>query len=123
MPITLQNLRDGTAQVAVEFEGETGTITYRPGVLTPEEIDTMDEALKGGVSANEGLVELICKLVVDWEVMDGGEKYEITPDHVRKLPIAFLGAIVQSTMKAMAPGEGGAPTGGQPSGGGSFSTS
>jgi hypothetical protein len=88
----LKTLLSGqTKDVKVEWEGETVLVTFDPNTYTPAleaEVFSQIDAVRGGESAV--LVDLLCRLLTSWDIVDKGEPFPIDPEHVSSLPVGFL---------------------------------
>ena len=63
-------------------------VVYRPGVLTPAELDTVDSAEPGERLA--AVAALLAKTVVSWDLTDDGEMYPLTAEALGRLDLQFL---------------------------------
>lgn len=84
MPISIAELREEKRELALAFDGETFTVTYRPGVITPEFLEKMD------TMSGPWWIENFPKVIAAWDVKDGDAVAAITPEVVAQLPRRFL---------------------------------
>lgn len=89
--------------VEIPIDGEPLSVTYRPSAITPAtESAMMDEV--DGSRAGSGLCKLLSKVLVGWDLVGDDDKpYPTTEAALRKLPIAFLGLVVQGITGDMRP--------------------
>jgi hypothetical protein len=89
--------------VEIPIDGEPLTVSFRPSEFTPAtEAAMMDQV--DGSRAGGGLCKLLAKVLVSWELVGDDEKpYPTTEAALRKLPIAFLGLVVQGITGDMRP--------------------
>ncbi len=90
MPISLSDLQNNTRVLTLEYDGESVTIVYRPGVITPANSDDFNR---------QAVVEQLEGLLVSWDIVDDkGKPLPVTKELLDTLPARFLahlsGAIV-----------------------------
>lgn len=102
MPISLNHIKNDKRSIAIDYNGDTLNLTYKPSELTPAiEAEIREEALEG---RNDRLIETVCKMVIQWDLLDeAGEPLPLEPEIVRDLPSAFLYAIQQGCREDMIP--------------------
>lgn len=100
MGMKLTDLRNKTASVAVEFEGDTLTVNYRPNALTPQAKLMVFRGQDGGKtqaererSANDFAAGL-ASIIESWDLLgDDGKPLPVTTELLLALPDALLAAI------------------------------
>ncbi|GIV81729.1 MAG: hypothetical protein KatS3mg051_1083 [Anaerolineae bacterium] len=104
MGISIADLKKKTRTVRVEYLGETVTVDYRPGALTPEAQVRMGQVQDTAESARV-MAEYLADTLVSWDVLDedGKAPVAITTEFLMQCPSSFLGAIVQAILEDMAP--------------------
>ncbi len=70
---------------------DTVKLVYRPGVLTPVEVDAVDSAPAGERLA--AVAELLAKCLVSWDLTDGGKMYPLTAAAIEQLDLQFLNLV------------------------------
>jgi hypothetical protein len=88
----IRTLQERTRSVVVEVGPEpddTVKLVYRPGVLTPVELDAVDSAPAGERLA----AELLAKCLVSWDLTDGGKMYPLTAAAIEQLDLQFLNLV------------------------------
>jgi hypothetical protein len=101
MPITLTALRNDRRETAVEYEGESAQIVYRPSAYTPETEDGLRGAVESGRPAR-GLATVLSQVLLEWEVVDDdGNLLPVTLELMMQMPNAFLVAISNAVSKDM----------------------
>lgn len=99
MPIKVSNLKNNKRTVTGEYFGDTFEVVYRPNGLTPTIEDELREA-----ASNKVLVEKICGLIVQWDVLgEDGKPLPIKPDVLKDIDSALLVAIIGACREDMAP--------------------
>lgn len=99
MPINLNHIKNDKRTISFQYFGEEGKVTYRPGALTP----MVENALRDAED-NTVLIDTLCDMITDWEVVDeAGEKVPIEADVLNGLSNALLGAILQACREDMLP--------------------
>lgn len=95
MPIGLAELQSNTRTLSVDYDGETVTIVYRPGVLTPA---TSDEFGK------QATVEQLETMLVSWDVLDEkGKALPVSRELLDALPARFLAHLSGAILGDMRP--------------------
>lgn len=101
MPISLAELKSNTRTVVIPYFDDAVRVTYLPSELTP----TVESQIR--VSAveddNSVMLDVLSRLIVEWDVMDGDEPLPHTPEVLTHLPTPFLSAIFQGIREDMAP--------------------
>ena len=109
MAFTLDHIRSDRKTFDLTYEGETGTITYRPSAVTPEVLDRMAAGASGDSSAAiESMCTVLVEIVEDWDLVGAdGAKVPVTLENVKAMPFSFLTRIVAGFTKdsAVSPGE------------------
>jgi hypothetical protein len=96
MPITLMDLHRNTRTAALEYDGETVEVEYRPSEYTPEVEDAMQQARRSGRPAMSR-VEVLDKMLISWDVLDEESKPLVpTRELLLSLPTAFLSAVLSA---------------------------
>lgn len=103
MPVSIGKLQRNTAQVAIDIDGETLNVVYRPSGLTPAAEDQMHEqvqAQRGGAS----LVTVLAPMLVSWDLLDeDGTSLPTDEATLRQLPTEFLSRVVEAITENMRP--------------------
>ena len=95
MPISVSELQKNVRTLTVDYDGETVTISYRPGVITPA---TSDEFNK------QAAVEQLESLLVSWDLLDEKEKtLPVSKELLDALPARFLAHLMSAIMGDMRP--------------------
>lgn len=99
----LSQLTAATREIVVNYFGHEVQVTYRPGVLTPEEDDRLQVA-RAENGLTDALIDLLTRLIVAWDVVGDDDKpLAITPATLRTLPNALLLNIVAAAQEDMVP--------------------
>lgn len=103
MALTLAKLHGNLADVSFEYEGETVHLKYRPNVYTPAFLLNLmrlqEQEKSGGLSAETltAVVDLAKAVLAEWDVLgDDGAPWAINDEHLRALPLDFLGALLRA---------------------------
>lgn len=96
----LQNIIADRASAVAKFMGEELAFRYRPGLLTPDLFDR----IQNGMSQDE-LGELYATILVDWDLTKNGREVPITAESVKQVPIQLLRAIMTAIMEDVPQGE------------------
>jgi hypothetical protein len=95
-----QLLAGSTAEVKVTWEDEVVLVTYLKHAYTPKlEAEVMKEADQGGGRA---LADLLSQLLDGWDIVDNGEPFPPTHEHLMLLPVSFLVQVMKAISGAMA---------------------
>lgn len=112
--------RQKVRKVAVDYDGETFNIWYRPAAVTPKAFDAL--STDEGAENMDRLSRMVIDFIGDWEIgeiatdehdnpvhdEDGNpklDKWPIDKEHVTTLPIAVLNAMIRAVGDDMKPGE------------------
>lgn len=90
----IRTLQERTRTVVVEVgpdADDTVKIVYRPGVLTPVELDAVDNAPAG--ERLGAVAALLARCLVSWDLTDGGKMYPLTADAIGELDLQFLNLV------------------------------
>ncbi len=105
----VQNLSASTKEVFVEVLGQDGedaekvSVTYRPGRISLDLIETMNSALgEGDIDAIKRLTDQMADLIVAWDLTDTVEvdgvetevPYPPTQENISAIPLEFLGEVI-----------------------------
>lgn len=100
--ISVGDLSRDTAQVEVPWNDKSAIITYRPSVFTPameQQLLKLAKQEEQDYAASEGsapVVEMVAKLVVDWDLYED-DAYTIKLPHtyeaLNNLPLDFVALI------------------------------
>ncbi len=103
MPVELSDLLIDECWIAVEMEGGTFNIAYRPGMTSLYDIARVQKQIRlsqtqGDIDEEEQaeqMGEVFCEMVCDWDLTHQGQPLSITPEFVtRRLPAQFFNAIM-----------------------------
>lgn len=90
--LDLDQLQKRSARVTVEYGEDTVVLTYRP-----ERIDAATarrlRKLVESPEQEEDLVEILAVLIADWDITQSGKPLPVTPESLRKIPIALMGSL------------------------------
>lgn len=104
MGIKISNIAKDERTFEYEFGGESAEITYRPGAVTTERMDTLRK-----MPADEGdrvICQFLSEILVRWDVLDDdGEQWPTTYEALTKLPLQFVGDVLLAIREDVAPGE------------------
>lgn len=101
-------------QIAVEFEEDSLSVTYRPISYTLEEVDRIqaDTTATGGTESERQarmnrVAEMISRLVVDWDLVDEDDVKISTKDlaALRKIPFNVFSEIIRAVRDDQQVGE------------------
>lgn len=99
MPISLSHIKNDKHTITVHYFGDECRVTYKPSALTPMVENALREA-----EDNSVLIDTLCEMITDWEVLDEqNAPLPIEPDVLNTLPNALLGAILQGCREDMLP--------------------
>ena len=91
MPIRLGDLRKERKRVTFPFAGDTVTLVYTTGAVTPE-LEARAFAIDDDHHYLGGLADLLTEILVEWDVLgDDGRPLPITREQIGKLSAQFLG--------------------------------
>lgn len=103
MPVRVSNLARNQRALTVPIDGETLTISYLPGRLTPaaeDELRAKIDDQRGGPA----LASLLAEMVAGWDLTnDDGSAYPIDEPHLRELPTSFLAVVATAITEDMRP--------------------
>lgn len=99
MPISLSHIKNDKRSVDLEYSGDSVHIVYRPSELTPTVMAEMREANEDG--NDYFTVDVLCKLLTEWDVMDGEKPLPIVHETLKDLPSAFLSALLTACTEDM----------------------
>lgn len=114
MPVTLSQIAGNIASITLKIQsGDTYndfTVEYYPGKVTEEtfsHLQAFDQINEGSIIKGFGsLNEVLSTLIKSWDLYEDNEQtimYPITPDALKKLPIAFRINILQGIMSDIRP--------------------
>ena len=102
----LSPLTATTRQIDVDYYGSAVAVTYRPGVLTPDEDDRIQAAREAN-TLTDALIDLLMRMLVTWDVEgDDGKPLPIEAATLRVLPNALLLKIMAAVQEDMVPNAG-----------------
>lgn len=117
MPISLSAITGKTKSVAVEWEGETITVSYSPAQYTPNYIDALNakqraaESIEDATEQGRQFAEMACEVVKAWDIQDeNGAVLPATPDNMALLPVALIQAMIVAITVDLRPNENGGAT-------------
>lgn len=103
MPISLADFENDRGTCEIVYRGlKLDRVVYNPSVITgpmTAEVTKITEAQ--GEAA--GLAYGLSRLVLEWDLLDGGAMYPLTPEALGKLPTPFLWAVFGGIKTHMAP--------------------
>ncbi len=113
----LHALKGGISTIHVEVEGEEEKVKvdYRPGNLTFDLGEKIQDAVNAGqLTEAHGMLEVLHEILVDWDleedILDAEgnptgavRKLTTEPDDLRKVPIPFLGLVFAQITEASRP--------------------
>lgn len=89
--------------VTIEIDGEKLAVTYRPSSFTPEVEDAFLSTMDNRRSGN-AMAQVLAGMLVGWDLQDEqGSVYPTTEAELRKLPMLFLGQVVEAIMEDIRP--------------------
>lgn len=95
MPITLTDLQGNTRTLTVEYDGDTVTIVYRPGAITPSSSQDF---------SRQTTADQLLELLVSWDVLDDkGKALPVSKDLLDTLPARFLAHLVSAIVGDLRP--------------------
>lgn len=100
----ISKLRSTRRTVTVQYGDESVTVTYSPSAITPKWEQEFVEAARDEWKSR-AVIETLSRVVVDWDVTDGGEPYPPTVENLSALPLDFLGAVLQAIIADQLPKE------------------
>lgn len=95
MGIDLAALATNVASTDVDFGESTITVKYRPSVATPANLKAVAADPDDEVGP---FIDFLIKLVVDWDITNGGEKVPLTVEGVDSVPMAILQQVMRGVM-------------------------
>jgi hypothetical protein len=107
MPITLIEIASNTANVRFTWGANEVNIVYRPGLVTEKvlaqlmDFTNLDESTL--MAQMREFNELLARLMVSWDVMDGEVVVPITPDRLSEIPILFRAEVIQAMLGDIRP--------------------
>lgn len=99
----ISQILNDSKSLSINVEGETLNVTYKPSALTP---DIEENFLSNVESKRSGfaLAQFLTSILSDWDLVnDADEKYEITLDNLKKLPINLLNTIIGEIFEDLSP--------------------
>lgn len=95
MPVTLAQIAARQASASFSWEGETVTVTYRPGLVTDALMAQLDA---GSSERNDG----IASLLMSWDVLaDDGSMYPFDADSLAHLDKEFKDTVMFAMLNDM----------------------
>lgn len=105
MAIRLSARRAIVKPLAIDVDGETLNVQYRPGAFTPE-FDRSARQLETSSDPETGLGAMFCSVVASWDLEgDDGQPVPLTPESLMTVPTDILIAVLGAMRKALSPGE------------------
>jgi hypothetical protein len=94
-----------TRTAVLEWEGESFTVVYAPGTVTPNSLaDLRSRAVTDG--EDMALLTFLADVLVSWEVTeDDGTPIEPTVVNLGGFPIGFLAHVLEGIQEDIQPGE------------------
>jgi hypothetical protein len=92
----LSELQADQRTISVPTSAGELKVTYRPSVLTPRfELEMRRQSREARESDDDEkavrvLSELLVRLLADWDLYDGEEKYPLEPERMMDLPSTFI---------------------------------
>lgn len=101
----ISDLRKGQRTLAVDLDGETLTLTYRTGAVTPATHDqALDLVEKQRVGA--ALARSLSLSLLSWDLTDdNGAPYPVTEEALRELPVSFLDKVFTAIQEDLVPND------------------
>lgn len=105
MPILLDELESNEATAPLEIGGQTGSVTYRPYIVTPDlERRVMERAKE--IGQQSALAEFLGNgLLVDWDVTRDDEVIPTDYASLCGVPTVILSAALGAILAHMQPGK------------------
>lgn len=90
----LSEMRAKVKQATIDYDGETVDFGYKPGEIT---LDLMDSVQEKADSGDKTSVALLLEPMLDWwDVLDeSDERLPTDAATIRQMPMAFLTALMQ----------------------------
>lgn len=92
MAINLSNVLANKATKTIEYGGESCEIVYRPGMVTQERLDS--------VNNDAEIVTYVTEVLVSWDIRNGTKKLPISEASLNKLPFDLVTLIFRSIISA-----------------------
>lgn len=92
MPIDLLNITADKAVTTVDFGGGTAKITYRPTVITQEQLEKLD-------TEDDGTIQFLIAAVSDWDIKRGTKKVPLKLNELKTLPLPLLRAVALAILR------------------------
>ena len=86
------------AEVIVSWEDEKVVVTYNPNAWTPDV-----EAMALETQGSGGVADMLAGILTGWDITSQGEPFPPTAENLRTLPLLFLGEVLKTLAKEMAP--------------------
>ena len=98
----LSSLIKNERRLAVDLDGETLNVVYRPSRITPaaqeEFAEAVDRAGNGPAAA-----AMLGRVLIGWDLEDDDGPYPHDEKSLRQLPIAFVGSVFGAIMRDLNP--------------------
>lgn len=105
MPLRLIDLAKSAKTAAFTYAGETVTLTYRLGQVTPRML-----AEVATITDLSLIAERVASLVSAWDVEEKpGQPFPLTAERLAELPLHFLLTVLRQVVEDARPGEAAAP--------------
>ena len=108
MGINLSQIAAQRKTTEVDFDGVQLSVVHNPSALTPEFEAFINKAQEEGEPDTSYLCQLLCKLLISWDLVDDtgtilgpervGEIVPIEPDTLKKVPYIVRGAIASAVV-------------------------
>lgn len=99
----ISQILNDSKTLAIDIENETLNVTYKPSSLTP---DIEENFISNVENKRSGyaLAQFLNSILVDWDLVDDAEeKYEISLDNLKKLPINLLNTVIGEIFNDLSP--------------------
>jgi hypothetical protein len=96
MPLNINDLGKERRTFVWEYLGEEISVTYNIYQVTPEFEAELEDAIGDSEFQTQALIEMVLKVVLDWDILDGDEKIPMTVEGLQKVPTRILADVMQA---------------------------
>lgn len=98
----LSSLIKNERRLAIDLDGETLSVVYRPSKITPAAQEEFAEAVDR-VGNGPAAATMLARILVSWDLEGDDGPYPHDEESLRALPLSFVGGVFGAIMRDLNP--------------------